>query len=351
MDNKYQQISLHIRNEIIALAVDGMKLPSIRELSTHFNVTTITIRKALKVLEEGKLIEVRGTSGTYLTEKARREKNFLNFGLLAYDIFSLGNPYFNRICRGFNSFLEERGAGYLQLLTIPAAGKYRRAGLQRICGMIEKGLVNALAVSIPLHADELELLHDTGAPLVNINRRTKNRFPYVMENPRKGAELLYEVFLKTGAAAPVLLAPVEIPENVILGTDVIHLLTDLLNGGGVCRKRLPVFRMPDEELLPGAGIGYLEKAFAEHPETDCVFAMGDVLIREASRFIHREKRRIPLIAYSDEEPVEDALVIAPPLRKIGRTAAELLLKQIQTGKRDMEETGIELEPYQIKWKE
>ena len=79
--------------------------------------------------------------------------------------------------------------------------------------------------------------------------------------------------------------------------------------------------------------------------------MGDVLIREASRFIHREKRRIPLIAYSDEEPVEDALVIAPPLRKIGRTAAELLLKQIQTGKRDMEETGIELKPYQIKWKE
>ena len=54
MDNKYQQISLHIRNEIIALAVDGMKLPSIRELSTHFNVTTITIRKALKVLEEEK---------------------------------------------------------------------------------------------------------------------------------------------------------------------------------------------------------------------------------------------------------------------------------------------------------
>ena len=144
MDNKYQQISLHIRNEIIALAVDGMKLPSIRELSTHFNVTTITIRKALKVLEEEKLIEVRGTSGTYLTEKARREKNFLNFGLLAYDIFSLGNPYFNRICRGFNSFLEERGAGYLQLLTIPAAGKYRRAGLQRICGMIEKGLVLSL---------------------------------------------------------------------------------------------------------------------------------------------------------------------------------------------------------------
>ncbi|MEI3005418.1 MAG: hypothetical protein V8T87_12470 [Victivallales bacterium] len=105
--------------------------------------------------------------------------------------------------------------------------------------MIEKGLVNALAVSIPLHADELELLHDTGAPLVNINRRTKNRFPYVMENPRKGAELLYEAFLKTGAAAPVLLAPVEIPENVILGTDVIHLLTDLLNGEASAGKGFP----------------------------------------------------------------------------------------------------------------
>lgn len=345
MDNKYQQISLHIRNEIIALAVDGMKLPSIRELSLHFNVTTITIRKALKLLEEEKLIKIRGTSGTYLTEKARREKSFLNFGLLAYDIFSLGNPYFNRICRGFNSLLEEQNVGYLQLLTIPSIAKYRQAGMQRICGMIEKGLINALAITIPLHADELEQLRSTGVPLVNINRRSKSKCPYVMENPRKGAELLYEAFLKTGARMPVLLAPVEIPENVILGTDLIHLLADLLRQKGVCRKNPPVFRMPDEELLPGAGIEYLEKIFAEHPETDCIFAMGDALIREASKFIHRGRSHIHLIAYSDEEPLDGASVIAPPLRKIGRTAAEILLRQIQGGTSDI--PGVELDPYQL----
>ena len=56
MDNKYQQISLHIRNEIIALALDDMKLPGIRELSTHFGVTTITLRKALKLDEKRRVM-------------------------------------------------------------------------------------------------------------------------------------------------------------------------------------------------------------------------------------------------------------------------------------------------------
>ena len=346
MDNKYQQISLHIRNEIIALALDDMKLPGIRELSTHFGVTTITLRKALKLLEKDGLLEVRGTSGTYLTKKAGRERRFLNFGLLVYDIFSLVNPYFNRIGRGFNSFLEEREAGYLQLLTIPITGKYRKAGLQRICGMIEKGLINALAVTIPLQRNELRLLRDTGVPLVSINRKLPD-CPYVMENPRRGAELLCRAFQRAGVSAPVLLAPVEIPENVIQGTDIIHLLTEMLKQNHCITKTPPVFRLPREELFPGAGIEYLEKVFNEHPETDCVFAMGDLLIREADKFLYRGKRKIPLIAYSDEEPVDGACVIAPPLRKIGQTAAELLLKQIQTGDTKLGITGIELDPYPI----
>ena len=343
MENKYQQIAVHIRNEIIALALDNSKLPGIRELANHFNVTAITLRKALKVLEEDNLIEIRGT-GTYLTEKAKKEKRFLNFGLLSYDIFSLSTPYINRICRGFNSYLEEHDYGYLHHLSLPTTDKHRKAGFSRICNMVEKGLINALAITIPLTPEELQKLSELGVPLVNINRLSLD-YPYVMEDAQEGAAMLVRTILKTGGKNPVILAPIEIKDNVQLGTDIVHLLQENLCKNGIPAENHYLFRLETEELLPGAGKTYLKEIMTQHPEIDCIIALGDTLIRESSHFLQAEKINIPLVAYSDEEPVDGAYVIAPPLRQIGRSAAEMLVKQIHSDKNSS--TGIKLKPYQL----
>lgn len=344
MENKYQQIAVHIRNEIIALALDNSKLPGIRELARHFNVTAITLRKALKILEDDGLIEIRGT-GTYLTAKAKKEKRFLNFGLLSYDIFSLGTPYINRICRGFNSYLEENDAGYLHHLSLPTSTKYRQAGFRRICDMVEKGLINALAITIPLNDKESAQLSELGVPLVYINRLTPE-YPYVMEDAGEGAAMLVRTIMKTNGKNPVILAPVEIKDNVLLGTDIVHLLQDKLCKNGIPAEAQHLFRLETEELLPGAGSTYLEEIITLHPEIDCIIALGDTLIRESVHFLRMQKSNIPLIAYSDEEPVDDAYVIAPPLRQIGRSAAELLVKQIRSSGKNIS-TGIKLKPYQL----
>ena len=343
MENKYQQIAVHIRNEIIALALDNSKLPGIRELSRHFNVTAITLRKALKILEDDGLIVIRAT-GTYLTNKAKKEKRFLNFGLLNYDIFSLSTPYINRICRGFNSYLEEHDAGYLPHLSLPTTERYRQAGFRRICDMVEKGLINALAVTIPLKKEELAQLSDLGVPLVYINRFTPDH-PYVMEDAQEGAAMLVQAFLRAGGSNPVILAPMEVKDNVLLGTDVVHLLREHLCKNGIPADDQYLFRLETEELLPGAGKTYLKEIMTQHPEIDCIIALGDTLIRESSHFLQAEKINIPLVAYSDEEPVDGAYVIAPPLRQIGRSAAEMLVKQIHSDKNSS--TGIKLKPYQL----
>ncbi len=343
MENKYQQIAIHIRNEIIALAMDNSKLPGIRELSKHFNVTAITLRKALKILEDDGLIVIRGT-GTYLTEKAKKEKRFLNFGLLNYDIFSLSTPYINRICRGFNSYLEEHEYGYLHHLSLPTTEKYRKAGFTRICNMIECGLINALAVTIPLKTEELQRLCELGVPLVNINRLSLEH-PYVMEDAQEGAAMLVRSILKAGGSNPVILAPVEIKDNVLLGSDVVHLIREQLSINGIPKEAQHLFRLETEELLPGAGSAYLTEIMTKHPEIDCMVALGDTLIRETVHFLRMQKCNIPLIAYSDEEPVDGAYVIAPPLRQIGRCAAEMLIQQIMSGKNIS--TGIKLKPYQL----
>lgn len=342
MDNKYNSIAMHIRNEIISLALDGSRLPSIRELSLHFNVTAITMRKAIKLLEKEGLVKVRGQSGTYLTKKACQEKNFLNFGFIGYDIFTREHSYLNAILRGFSAHIAGNSIGCVQFLMLPLGEKMRRAAVQRICEMVKKGFLDALAISIPLASEELRMLRDTGVPIVFVNRRTPEKCSYVMENPARMAELMTLAAGEKKIAHPAVLGMVEIPDNTKIGTDSVRQLAAHLEKAGI--RTSGVFRMPTEEQLPGLGMAFLRETFRKAPETDCIFAFGDMLITEAKQFISSAKRKITLIAYSDEHPVDGAVTFAPPLQKIGQLAAEALEKQSRD--KSMKATEIMLEPIQ-----
>lgn len=347
MDNKYQQIALHIRNEIIAICAEGSQLPGVRELSTRFAVTTITIRKAINVLISDGLIETRGTKGTYVTEKAAHGGICLNFGLLAYDLFSLEHPYFNRICRGFSSYLEEHDAGSVQFLTIPSEPRWRLAGINRIHDMINRGIINGLAVMIPLSPAELRMLWQTGIPLVNVNRRYREDYPFVMENAVIASELLHCAAEEKKITEPAILGAVKIDEAGKTGTDVVQLLLRRYADRGGEPDKLHVFRLPTEATPPDAGYKALEAIFEKYPRTDGVVAIGDSMIRDAAKFINEKRPGMPFVVYSDEYPVENASVVALPLRQIGRCSAEILLNQISSGERSAASNMLELEPYQL----
>ncbi|MBN2713287.1 MAG: substrate-binding domain-containing protein [Planctomycetes bacterium] len=78
MDNNILKSKPHkyqlIRPELEKL-IDGMepgdKLPSERDLAKHFSCTTITLRRALAILEEQGLIDRRHGSGTFVTDRSQ----------------------------------------------------------------------------------------------------------------------------------------------------------------------------------------------------------------------------------------------------------------------------------------
>lgn len=65
--HKYQIIRPEIETVIDAMK-PGDKLPSERNLARHFSCTTITVRRALSLIEKDGLIERRHGSGTYVAE-------------------------------------------------------------------------------------------------------------------------------------------------------------------------------------------------------------------------------------------------------------------------------------------
>jgi DNA-binding LacI/PurR family transcriptional regulator len=71
---KYKVISEDIRNKIKNKVFTDNRLPSERKLSLEYNVNRITLRKALKILFEERLIAKLGAKGTYITSGELRPK-------------------------------------------------------------------------------------------------------------------------------------------------------------------------------------------------------------------------------------------------------------------------------------
>ncbi len=65
---KYQKIIDDIREDILKGKYPGKKLPSTKEFANIYNVSIITIKKALQELEQEKLITVKHGSGIYISE-------------------------------------------------------------------------------------------------------------------------------------------------------------------------------------------------------------------------------------------------------------------------------------------
>ncbi len=70
----YVQIANEIKEQIISGKVqEGDKLSSVREYSATYEVTTLTIQRAIQLLEREKVIETRKGIGSFVTVGVRTE--------------------------------------------------------------------------------------------------------------------------------------------------------------------------------------------------------------------------------------------------------------------------------------
>ena len=71
--SSYTEVSRQLRTGILSGTYPpGSRLPSERELSEQIGVSRVTIRRALRILEEERLVQRRQGSGTYVSPKPTR---------------------------------------------------------------------------------------------------------------------------------------------------------------------------------------------------------------------------------------------------------------------------------------
>ena len=78
----YEKIADDLRSRIDNQEFKSNKLPPERELADHYNANRITLRKAIALLEQEKLIFRDGTRGTFIGRAKPRKTNNLVIGLI-----------------------------------------------------------------------------------------------------------------------------------------------------------------------------------------------------------------------------------------------------------------------------
>ncbi|MGY3942968.1 GntR family transcriptional regulator [Aeromonas tecta] len=84
---RYQEVCAQLK-EFILNEKDFQKLPDERTLAQQFSVSRVTIRKALALLKEEKIIDVRHGSGIYINNN--KMINSFEFGSLTQDMKTIG---------------------------------------------------------------------------------------------------------------------------------------------------------------------------------------------------------------------------------------------------------------------
>lgn len=193
----YQQIVNDIKSQISAgLLSVGEKMPSQNELARTYDVSLITVKRALaELINEGVLFSRVG-KGTYVARKPPTGKltEHVTIGLVLRDLQS---PYFSRIVRSVEGEVSERGFNLLVSTSANQVEKeegqiyhYRHIGVH---GMIIASMTRQYRAS-----GALRELHAENFPYVVVSYIADEDINYVGTDHEYGAYLATEHLIKMG---------------------------------------------------------------------------------------------------------------------------------------------------------
>ncbi len=193
----YQQIVNDIKSQISAGSlVVGDKMPSQNELARVYDVSLITVKRALaELINEGVLFSRVG-KGTYVARKppAGGLTEHVTIGLVLRDLQS---PYFSRIVRSVEGEVSERGFNLLVSTSANQVEKeegqiyhYRKMGVH--------GLIIASMTRQYRASGALRELHAENFPYVVVSYIADEDINYVGTDHEYGAYLATEHLIKMG---------------------------------------------------------------------------------------------------------------------------------------------------------
>lgn len=155
----YEKVAEKLRNRILSGQYPiNSRIPSEETLSQELDVSRPTIKKAVSILEEEKLIQCRAAVGSFVILRPSAVK------LVGYIAPSLTDPFHNEVIRELEQVLRESGGNLLVAEGGLATDTYR-AAVESLLRASARGLIVSTMPGVELpHTDNVPVVFCGGTP-------------------------------------------------------------------------------------------------------------------------------------------------------------------------------------------
>lgn len=335
----YEQVELDIKNKIQkGELLPGQQIASQNDLAREYEVSLITIKKALFNLVNEGVLYTRVGKGTYIAEPSPKKIDLSAHKTIGLVLRDIKHPYFSYVVH----YIEERAneLGFNLLLSSSSNSMEKEeAQINRFRSLGVDGIIIA-SLSLQYRAtDYIKKLHEENFPYVMVSYMHDPEYWYVGSDHEIGGFLATEHLIKLGYKRIGFL-------HVGKG----NLLSEIRKNGyyrALSDYKIPydsklVYYMGDENFefindrfLQGYQFGKSFKTL--DPKPDALFIHSDLMAVGFENAMLEEGFDIPddiaIVGYDGIEAAALASVplttIVQPVEKIGTLAVDIILKRIE----------------------
>ena len=345
---KYFSLMEQLRNDIVSGAIRlGEKLPSENELSQRYSLSRHTVRKALGILEQDGYVEAFHGKGTYCSENMRHIKKSKNIAVVTTYI---SDYIFPRLIQGMDNVLSERGYSIILKNTANSRQKEARC-LEELLKKDIDGLIIEPSKSemVCKHRSLYQNLDKFEIPYVFIQGyfEQMKKKPYVLMDDMKGGYLITKYLIELGHKNIHGIFKADDMQGQARHKGYVKALQEA--GMLYDPDSVTWFYTEDKEVKPRETIS---NAICADIPMDAVVCYNDQIAVEVIRTLREFGKKVPrdvsvtgfdnsLLAKDNHIPIT---TISHPQDKLGRMAAELLLRLIRGEALTEEELHIRVEP-------
>ena len=271
----YQQVAADIRRRIVAgdLPV-GSKIPTHRDLSVEYNVSIITINKALSgLISEGLLYSHVGR-GTFVMVRPASTSGTAASTTIGFVLRDLSSPFFSLVAHCTQQRADALGVGIVFASSSNRLDREEEQ-IRRLCTLGVHGLIIVSMSRTYRISEAVQALHDTNYPYVMVSYTAGDDIPFVGVDLAKCGYLATRHLISLGH------------KRIGYLTDKIGSLNGEFRGSGYRRALAEAGLSVDEQFIyefPFAGewndykSGYAvgEQLVAASDRPDAVFAFNDL---------------------------------------------------------------------------
>ncbi|MCF7804895.1 MAG: GntR family transcriptional regulator [Candidatus Marinimicrobia bacterium] len=318
----YRQVAKSITRKINGKVFnEGDKIPSQRTLSEQYEVSMITIKRAISELINEGIVYSRKGKGTYVNGKLRKNKTreSKTIRLVLYDIKS---PYFSMISHGVE--MESSQQDYNLLLSNSSGEPEEEERLiHQSLDMGVDGLVIA-SMSHEYHANKtIRLLHESGFPYVIVSFIADKDIYQVGTDQRAGAYIATHHLIEHGYKE---ICYIKAEEGNTLGDIRYQGYYEAMMDAGLCVNQENCIFYPYSgewnDYRSGYEIGL--QFFERKRLPEAVFVYNDLGAIGFQEALKENGIRIPDdIAIMGFDGIERSAHVAPSLSTIGQPAEHI----------------------------